>query len=229
MYSKDKEPRFLSSRVEFTVTLRNLNCDVGMNLEIPKDFTQNERRLSEVLSEAYYKRLLSIIITLAGYVDSGSGKNIRGIEDYIPNAQYRQDAHTHAVVEDIRENFRRLSTGKGDEGVRFHGIFATTSIPDAINYYRLFKEMAPELKVTALFDPNIDNKEGAIYKEDGLVEIIQDYNCRYGQDFTIPTFVRVKKDIAARLAHKKPYERIGFLKFTRNHSELSDIIGNRIP
>ena len=62
--------------------------------------------------------------------------------------------------------------------------------------------------MTALFDPNIDNKEGAIYKEDGLVEIIQDYNRRYGQDFTIPTFARMKKDIAARLAHKKPYERI---------------------
>ena len=72
----------------------------------------------------------------------------------------------------------------------------------------MFKELASELKVTALFDPNIDNKEGAICKEDGLVEIIQDYNRRYGQDFTIPTFARMKKDIAARLAHKKPYERI---------------------
>ena len=40
------------------------------------------------------------------------------------------------------------------------------------------------------------------------MEIIQDYNRRYGQDFTIPTFARMKKDIAARLAHKKPYERI---------------------
>lgn len=50
MYSDDKEPRFLSSRVEFTVILRNLNHDVGMNLAIPKDFAQNERRMSEVLS-----------------------------------------------------------------------------------------------------------------------------------------------------------------------------------
>ena len=30
----------------------------------------------------------------------------------------------------------------------------------------------------------------------------------YEQSFTIPTFAKMKKDIAARLAHKKPYERI---------------------
>ena len=46
---------------------------------------------------------------------------------------------------------------------------------------------------------------GAIYKEDGLVEIIEDYNARYGKDFTIPTHAKMKKDMAARLAHKKPY------------------------
>ena len=68
--------------------------------------------------------------------------------------------------------------------------------------------MKPELKVTALFDPNIDNGGGVAFKEAGLVEIIEDYNERYGQDFTIPTFAKMKKDIAARLAHKKPYERI---------------------
>ena len=45
-------------------------------------------------------------------------------------------------------------------------------------------------------------------KEDGLLELIADYNARYGQDFTAATFAKMKKDIAARLAHKKPYERI---------------------
>ncbi len=36
--------------------------------------------------------------------------------------------------------------------------------------------MPPELKITALFEPNIDNNGGAGFKEDGLVEIISDYN-----------------------------------------------------
>lgn len=80
MYSDDKEPRFLSSRVEFTVTLRNLNYDVGMNLAITKDFAQNERRMSEVLSEADYKRLLSIIITLEkdGCISPATAEHICG-------------------------------------------------------------------------------------------------------------------------------------------------------
>lgn len=68
--------------------------------------------------------------------------------------------------------------------------------------------MKPNLKVTALFDPSIDNNGGVQFKEDGLAEIIGDYNEKYSQDFAIPTFAKMKKDIAARLAHKKPYERI---------------------
>ena len=47
-----------------------------------------------------------------------------------------------------------------------------------------------------------------ITKEEGLKEIVEDYNARYGQDFSIPTFAKMKKDVAARLAHKLPYQRI---------------------
>ena len=40
------------------------------------------------------------------------------------------------------------------------------------------------------------------------MQIIEDYKKKYGQEFSIATFPKMKKDIAARLAHKKPYERI---------------------
>jgi len=59
--------------------------------------------------------------------------------------------------------------------------------------------------VTALFDPNIDNNEGAVYKEDGLVEVLEGYNQTFGKNYTIPTHAAFKRDVAARLAHKKPY------------------------
>ncbi len=135
--------------------------------------------------------------------DKSDGTHIKGIEEYIPNSQYRTKRHKEAVVKDIVDMFPQYSRlGK------FHAIFATSSIPEAIDYYRMFKKIAPSLKVTALFDPSIDNNEGAKVKEDGLVEIIEDYREKYGQDFTIPTYAKMKKDIAARLAHKKPYERI---------------------
>lgn len=153
-------------------------------------------------SEIYYKYMDAKQVGMAGYYDK-EGNYIKGIEDYIPNVQYQTEEHTEKVVQDILENWTTLSHNS-----KFHAIFATSSIPEAINYYRLIKEKSPNLKVTALFDPNIDNTGGAVFKEDGLVEIIKDYNERYGQDFTIPTFGKMKKDIAARLAHKKPYERI---------------------
>lgn len=139
---------------------------------------------------------------MAGYEDD-SGNYHKGIEDFIPNAQYRRGEHRRMVMQDIRENWLTLSHNR-----KFHAILATSSIPEAIEYYRLFKTEAPELKMTALFDPSIDNNEGALEKETGLEEIIEDYNRRYGQDFKLATFARMKKDIAARLAHKKPYKLI---------------------
>lgn len=140
-------------------------------------------------------------VKMAGYFDKGN--DINGIEDYIPNVQYQTLEHRQAVVQDIADNWPTLS-----QNSKFHAIFATSSIPDAIEYYRLMKTMLPKLKITALFDPNIDNTEGQAFKEDGLVEIIDDYNSLYGQNFTIPTFHKMKKDISSRLAHKKPYERL---------------------
>ena len=140
-------------------------------------------------------------VPMAGYYTS-DGRYEKGIEDYLPNSQYRTETHQSMVVKDIAENWNTHSLyGK------FHAIFATSSIPEAIEYYRRFKDV-PNLKVTALFDPSIDNNGGVKVKEDGLKEIVEDYNRMYGQDYTIPTFAKMKKDIAARLAHKKPYERI---------------------
>lgn len=128
----------------------------------------------------------------------------KGIEDYIPKSQYRTKEHQGAVVRDIVENFPVLS-----HNGKFHAIFAATSIPEAIEYYRLLKDADKSLKVTALFDPSIDNSGGqALTKEDGLVELLEDYNARYKKEYTIPTFAAYKKDLSARLAHKKPYDKI---------------------
>ena len=161
--------------------------------------TEDEVYTDPQKSKVFYKYYN---LTMAGEKDA-LGEEIKGIEDYIPNRQYEGDEHQKTVVEDICENWKTLSRfGK------FHAIFATSSIPEAIQYYRRFKAAAPWLKVTALFDPNIDNNGTGIAKEEGLKEIIEDYNARYGQEFSIPTFAKMKKDIAARLAHKSPYQRV---------------------
>ncbi|MGN0487970.1 MAG: HsdR family type I site-specific deoxyribonuclease [Ruminococcus sp.] len=184
------------------LTFKDKDVRKVVALEKAKAQTEEEAISDPIKSKVYYKYMDAGQIGMVGHFDS-KGDYIKGIEDYIPNVQYLTEEHTTTVVKDILENWVTLSHNS-----KFHAIFATSSIPEAINYYRMIKEMKPELKVAALFDPNIDNGGGVAFKEAGLVEIIEDYNERYGQDFTIPTFAKMKKDIAARLAHKKPYERI---------------------
>ncbi|AJK15042.1 type I restriction endonuclease subunit R [Yersinia pseudotuberculosis] len=145
-------------------------------------------------------------VLMAGHKDA-TGKYIKGIEDYVPKEQYLTADHQEKVVEDILAEWDVLSQGN-----KFHAILATNSIAEAIDYYRRLKAAKPELKVSALFDPNIDNDGSGdrdpTFKGDALDEIMADYNARYGQDFDFARHAAFKKDLAARLAHKKPYERI---------------------
>ncbi len=163
-------------------------------------------------------------VPMAGY-ENDDGKYVKGVEDYLPNSQYISSEHQNAVVNDICDNWSILSVNK-----KFHAIFATSSIPEAIEYYGLFKDKMPSLKVTCLFDPHINNVEGeykntykgkpvALYKEDGLVKILKDYNNMFGQDFTIPTHASFKKDVSLRLAHKEKYSTI-----TRTPEKMLDLL-----
>ena len=67
----------------------------------------------------------------------------------------------------------------------------------------------PDLKTTCLFDASIDNDgSSALEKEDGLIEILKDYNARYGQEFGIASHAAFKKRSFLRLAHKEQYKYI---------------------
>lgn len=147
----------------------------------------------------YYRFMDATQVPMAGYLKD-DGKWFKGIEDYIPKSQYKREKHRTAVVQDIRDRWMTLSRGG-----RFHTIFATSSIPEAIQYYDLFCELCPELKVAALFDQNIDNTDDAALKEDAVIKMLKDYNERYDQKFRMATYASYKKDVSLRLAHKKPY------------------------
>ena len=169
-------------------------------LEQAKAATVAEAIFDDRKSKVFYYYMDSAKVPMGPMVDS-AGNRIKGIEDFLTRAQYWPGTPHHGkVVEDILRRFPVLSHGN-----KFHAILATSSIPEAIDYYRAFKERAPQMKVTALFDPSIDNNAGSTVKEDALIELIEDYNKAYGQEFTIPTWPAMKKDISARLSHKKPY------------------------
>lgn len=177
--------------------------DLRKAVALEKAKAKDER---EALADPKKKKIFNKYmkeVKMAGFLNS-AGNYVNGIEDLLPKSQYETDEHRiNGVVKDISESWFTLS-----QMGKFHALFATSSIPDAIDYYRLIKRLIPELKITALFDPNIDNDGGQAFKQDGLVEIIDDYNKNYGQSFTLATHSKFKKDIAARLSHKAPYIRI---------------------
>ncbi|WP_435309852.1 type I restriction endonuclease subunit R, EcoR124 family [Sebaldella termitidis] len=182
------------------LTFKDKDVRRAVALEKAKAKSEEEAIFTPEKSKVYYEFMDTTKVKMAGYQDE-NGKYVKGIEDYIPSSQYRTSEHQKKVVEDICENWITLS-----HNCKFHGIFATSSILEAIVYYRLIKKMKPDLKVSCLFDPNIDNNGGHVAKEDGLVEILEDYNKRYGQEFTMASFGVFKKDVAARLAHKEQYK-----------------------
>lgn len=184
------------------MTFKDNDVRNAVALEKAKANSIEEVKEDPKKSAVYYKYMDASQVPMAGYL-SDDGSYVKGIEDYLPNLQYKTTEHQGMVVKDIAENWVRLSHGS-----KFHAIFATSSIHEAIEYYRLLKEKMPHLKITCLFDPNIDNDGGVKFKEDGLALIIADYNEKYQQDFSIPSHTLFKKDIALRLAHKEQYKMI---------------------
>ncbi len=172
-------------------------------LEKAKAKTLEEALADPIKAQTFYYWMDPQKVPMAGQYDA-AGNYALGIEDYVPNSQYREQNYVDSVIKDIASQFPILS-----HGGKFHALFATSSIPEAIVYYRRMKELAPNLKIAALFDPSIDNTgEEQLSKEDGLVEIISDYNARYDLHFSLSNFASMKKDIAKRLAHKDEYRMI---------------------
>ncbi|KUJ74543.1 DEAD/DEAH box helicase [Thiomicrospira sp. XS5] len=182
------------------LTYKDKEIRKAVALEQAKAKTESEA-FADQKKKAIYLKFLNDV-QMAGFKNDND-KYIKGIEDYIPNVQYDREEHRDQVVEDIFDNWVTLS-----QAGKFHAMLATRSIPEAIEYYRLIKQKMPELNITALFDPNIDNGGGVKFKQDGLVEILEDYNGLYDMDFSLATHGKFKKDISNRLSHKKPYQGI---------------------
>lgn len=114
---------------------------------------------------------------------------------------------------------------------RFNAILATASINDAIDYYRLFKEVQAQralqnpdfvpLRVACVFSPpadgnkdtaqrqedlqqeRIDNQQNPEEKKQRLSEIIADYNRQYSTNHRIQDFDLYYKDVQQRIKNQK--------------------------
>ena len=182
-------------------TYKDRDLRKAVALERAKATTEAEAWADPKKKKVYLHYMDHTKVPMAGYVQA-DGSYLKGIEDYLPVSQYEREEHQCAVVDDILKNWTTQSHDS-----KFHAIFATSSIPEAIQYYKLFKAKG-NLKITALFDPSIDNNGNGLFKEEGIVEIIKDYNTRYSMEFQMATYATFKKDISYRLAHKEQYKGI---------------------
>ena len=123
-------------------------------------------------------------------------------------------AHRKKVVEDILAKWDRISfRGK------FHYILATSSVREAIEYYRLLKDNDLGLFATAVFDPHTDNASDSIFKDKAVEEILDDYNRHFSMTCSVGAYRRFKDDVCARLSHNDPYKDLD-----RKRSEAVNIV-----
>lgn len=125
------------------------------------------------------------------------------------------------IVKHILDNHDTLTANR-----RFNALLATPSIPEAIIFYEIFKELQdalvkddPEyipLNVTAVFTPPIrnssdedlpqeeaDNNEDPERNKSELGKIIDDYNAQFGTSFTVDLFDEYYRDVQARVKDQK--------------------------
>ena len=181
-------------------TFKDSDLRRAVALQEAKAADESEVFASEAKKKIYNRFMNDV--PMAGKYDK-NGKYQKGIEDYVPNVQYQESEHVNAVIGDMLENWQRLSQGK-----KYHTIFATSSIPEAVNYYRLIKARNSGLKLTALFDPNILNDGQGSDKEEWIAEILADYNAQFNTSFGYASYAKFKTDLSDRLSHINAYKRI---------------------
>ncbi|PRQ11646.1 DEAD/DEAH box helicase [Corynebacterium sp. 13CS0277] len=150
---------------------------------------------------------------------NAAGKYVAGIEDLVPTANWEATDYQQHVVDEILAKWVQRS-----QDSQLHAMFATSSIEEAITYYRLFQAhnqqvraadadpsipkplLDKELKVTAVFsdaDENVGNQQ---LRTDGIMEILDGYEEMFGVSFDRAAIPDFKSDVADRLAHKEGYK-----------------------
>lgn len=131
-----------------------------------------------------------------------------------------------AVVESILEKHNAATNSR-----KFNALFATASINNAIEYYRLFKELQAKkqteclefqpLNIACVFSPPAegnkdvlqiqedlpqekeDNTQNPTEKKQALTEIISDYNTQYGTNHSVSEFDVYYQDVQKRIKDQK--------------------------
>lgn len=147
--------------------------------------------------------------------DAIADENVLGflVEYYTGNvsAEYDDEGRMTEIAQFILNNFNK-STFDGE----YDALFAVQSVPMLIKYYKIFKSLNPQIKISAVFTYGQNTNQDDAYtgmnkgfendkvQADELQAIMDDYNKMYGTAFTTENFSAYYDDINLRMKKKKP-------------------------
>jgi type I restriction enzyme R subunit len=126
------------------------------------------------------------------------------------DANEQSDIRMKTIAEFIVNNFRK-STFDGE----FNALFAVQSVPMLLKYYKIFKDLQPDIKIAAIFTyaPNTSQDDARTgmnqgfetdaVQADELQAIMDDYNAHFGTAFTTDNFGAYYDDINERMKKRK--------------------------
>jgi len=161
----------------------------------------------EIFGECLHKYLIK---------DAIADENVLGflVEYYHGNVEVgnNEDARMHEIAKFILNNFKK-STFDGE----FDALFAVQNVPTLVRYYKIFKELKPDINIGAIFtyqqniplDDGLTGLNAGFVSEevpgaDDLQTIINDYNKMYGTDFSTENFRAYYDDVNKRMKKKDP-------------------------
>ena len=146
--------------------------------------------------------------------DAIADENVLGflVEYYQGKLDANQDSDIRMkeIASFILKNFRK-STFDGE----FNAIFAVQSVPMLLKYYKIFKDLQPDIKIAAIFTcaPNSSQDDARTgmnqgfetdaVQSDELQAIMDDYNAHFGTAFTTDNFGAYYDDINERMKKRK--------------------------
>ncbi len=146
--------------------------------------------------------------------DAIADENVLGflVEYYQGKLDANQDSDIRMkeIASFILKNFRK-STFEGE----FNALFAVQSVPMLLKYYKIFKDLQPDIKIAAIFTyaPNASQDDARTgmnqgfetesVQADELQAIMDDYNAQFGTSFTTDNFGAYYDDINERMKKRK--------------------------
>lgn len=141
------------------------------------------------------------------------------LEEYIPDQVYREDNYKLEIIDRIINGMTRKFALDRGRGKTYGAILTTSSIKDAQDYYRLFREVIEgrsEVKVSDRIKSMVsdfpkvtmtyslsENEEKTIENNEAMKEALAYYNEEYKTSFSLETIGSYNRNLNERLARKK--------------------------